>query len=309
MNNSTRHFSAFKGEICEHLKLKAGNIFIDLTLGDGGHTQEALEAGCKVVSFDIDPESITRSSNFLKDIAIPEILDEQSNPTILFKQSNWVIINSNFINFLSELKKHGQNTADAILVDLGPSQNQILSEERGFSFNSNSMLDMRIDPTLSVTAKDLVNVLNEGELRELFELSDETYAKPIARAIVNFRRTSPLTTCKQLASLIQGVKRTSAGKIHPATKVFMSLRMAVNSERENIKDLLRVIPDALKPDGIAGVITFHSTEDRVVKDSIKELINDNLVFAINKKPIEPSIEELKNSNRTRSAKLRLIKKC
>ncbi|OGD83649.1 16S rRNA (cytosine(1402)-N(4))-methyltransferase [Candidatus Collierbacteria bacterium RIFOXYD1_FULL_40_9] len=306
---SNRHYSAFKGEITKHLSLKSGDLFVDLTLGDGGHTQEALEAGCKVISFDVDPQSIERATFFLKDIAKPQLLTSDSKPDTLFKNSNWVIINTNFINFLSEINKHSIKAVNKILVDLGPSQNQVLNENRGFSFNSNALLDMRIDPTLSVTAKDLINVLNEGELRELFLLADETYAKPLAKSIVNFRKTAPITTCKQLATLISSVKHSAVGKIHPATKVFMSLRMAVNSERENIKQLLQLIPQALAADGVAGIITFHSTEDRVVKESIKDLTQKNLVFAINKKPIEPSIEELKNSMRTRSAKLRLIKKC
>lgn len=305
-----RHFSAFKGELSKHFNLQKDSLFIDLTLGDGGHTQEALEAGCKVISFDVDPESIERSTYFLKDIATPLLLTGESNPNIdQIKNHKWTIINTNFVNFARVLKKHGIESVNSILVDLGPSQNQILSEDRGFSFNSSSQLDMRIDPSLSVTAKDLVNVLNEGELKELFLLSDETYAKPIARAIVNFRKTAPIITCKQLADIVARVKHTTVGKIHPATKVFMSLRMAVNSERENIKDLLKTIPGMLNKNGIAGIITFHSTEDRAVKESIKELEKENIVFAINKKPIEPSIDELKTSMRTRSAKLRLIKKC
>lgn len=309
IKNNDRHFSAFKGKICEYLELKKGDIFVDLTLGDGGHTQEALEVGCKVVSFDVDPESIERSVEFLKHVTNPQILTEESLPAKLFTNTNWVIIKTNFINFSRELKKHGIESAQSILVDLGPSQNQVLSDERGFSFNSDSLLDMRIDPTLAVTAKDLVNVLNEGELRELFSLGDESYAKPIARAIVNTRKKGPITTCKQLSEIVLQVKRSGVAKIHPATKVFMCLRMAVNSERDNIKTLIETIPESLSTNGIAGIITFHSTEDRIVKESIKKLVENNLVFAINKKPIEPSIDELKNSMRTRSAKLRLIKKC
>ncbi len=304
-----RHFSAFKGELSKHFNLQKDILFVDLTLGDGGHTQEALEAGCKVISFDVDPESIKRSTEFLKDVATPQVLTEESTSTKLFANGNWVIINTNFINFFQELKKHGIESVQNILVDLGPSQNQVLSEDRGFSFNSDSLLDMRIDPTLAVTAKDLVNVLNEGELKELFLLGDETYAKPIARAIVSARKSGSITTCKQLSEIISRVKHTGLSKIHPATKVFMCLRMAVNSERDNIKSLLETIPESLSTDGIAGIITFHSTEDRVVKESIKDLVDKNLVFAINKKPIEPSIAELKTSMRTRSAKLRLIKKC
>lgn len=305
--NNTRHYSAYRGELGKYFNLQSGKIFLDLTLGDGGHTEEALIAGCKVISFDIDQESINRSISFLKNIAKPIVIDSDDQRNNL-ENFRWIIFKTNFVNAKKTLVQHEIGNVDNIMIDLGPSQNQVLTEDRGFSFNSTAMLDMRIDPALSVTAKDLINVLNEGELRQLFELADESYAKPIARVIATLRKEKPITTCSQLSEIIVRIKGKKTIGIHPATKVFMALRMAVNSERENIKEIINQIPDLLNKDGIAGVISFHSGEDKVVKECFKKLIEEKKVFAINKKPITPNAEELAVSNRTRSAKLRLIKK-
>lgn len=309
-NISERHYSAFGGEINKYFDLTPGKTFLDLTLGDGGHTEQALRSGCKVFSFDVDPQSIQRSVNYLSGLTKPLILTKQNQvDKKLLSNYQWIILEDNFINFASRLSAYGIEQVDNILIDLGPSQNQILNNERGFSFDSDAMLDMRIDPTLAVTAKDLVNGLNEGELRELFLLVDEGYAKPIARIICKLRQNEEITTCKQLASIVSKIKRVDFSHTHPATKVFMALRMAVNSERENIRQVINQIPNYLSHGGIAGIITFHSGEDKLVKELFADLINTNTVIAINKKPIEPSEDELKISKRTRSAKLRLIKKC
>ncbi len=304
-----RHYSAYKDELTNLYSFKKGFRFLDLTLGDGGHTEEALVAGCQVVSFDIDEESISRASNFLKKVATPLIIEDYQGFNDQIDSSiNWIIVKTNFINAREAINKLNLQKFDGIMVDLGPSQYQVLSDERGFSFNSESELDMRLNKELGVTAKDLINALNEGELRDMFELGDEPFGKVIARVIVAQRKIKPITTGKQLADIISRVKHKVHSAIHPATQVFMTLRMVVNLERENIKLLIPSLPDLLNKDGIAGIITFHSVEDRLVKDEIEDLEQKNIVSVINKKPIEPSIEELKISKRTRSAKLRLIKK-
>ncbi len=195
------------------------------------------------------------------------------------------------------------------MADLGPSQYQVLSEGRGFSFSTDEQLDMRLDRSLGVTAADLLIVLNEGELAELFMMADEPFAKPIARIIAKQRQISPITTTKQLADIITRVKKfRSEGHIHPATKIFMALRMAVNLERENIRLLLPQVTDLLKTGGTVGIISFHSGEDKMIKDFIVQSEDAGILSAINKKPIEPSTKELQISQRTRSAKLRLAKK-
>jgi 16S rRNA (cytosine1402-N4)-methyltransferase len=303
-----RHYSAFRGEITKLFELKSGKIFLDLTLGDGGHTEEALDAGCQVISFDVDSEAIERAIHFVGTKYNPIVIEGSGLPGSISSDFKWLIIHSNFTNVSDIFSKLNLPKLDGIMVDLGPSQYQVLSNERGFSFLSDQPLDMRLDKNLGVTAKDLVNALNEGELANLFLMADESWAKPIAKAIVKERSQRPIETTKQLASLISSVKRGNQGRIHPATQVFMALRMAVNLEREVIETLLPQTPNLLSKDGILGVISFHSGEDRLVKDFVKTMEDENILSAINKKPIEPTTIELQISQRTRSAKLRLARK-
>ena len=305
MTNTPRHFSAFRGEIAKLFELTPGKVFYDLTLGDGGHTQEALEAGCRVISFDVDPEAVVRATSFITNLT-PEIVTSQTNE--IDPDFKWLIINDNFVKITEYVNKLKLPLADGIMVDLGPSQFQVLSPERGFSFLSEEPLDMRLTKDLGVTAADLINALNEGELASLLQLGDEPFARPLARAIVKVRQQSRITTTKQLSDLILRVKGSRQGKVHPATKTFMALRMAVNLEREVIQELLPQLPPLLNPEGIVGVISFHSGEDKLVKDFMKDSVENNLLSAINKKPLTPSQEELKISTRTRSAKLRLARK-
>jgi 16S rRNA (cytosine1402-N4)-methyltransferase len=194
------------------------------------------------------------------------------------------------------------------MVDLGPSQFQVLSPERGFSFNTDEPLDMRLTKELGVTAADLLAVLNEGELAQLFTLGDEPFAKPLARIIAKQRLIAPIKTTKQLSDIVSKVKRGRGGKIHPATQVFMALRMAVNLERENINLLLPQLLPLLKKDGCMGIISFHEGEDRLIKYFIESEEEKGSLSAINEKPIVPSTSELLISKRTRSAKLRIAKK-
>lgn len=286
-----RHNPAYSGLIAKLFKLKQGDLFLDLTLGDGGHTQEALEAGAMVVSLDIDPESIERAKEFVpKDLA-----------------KNWTIINSNMIDVTESLNKLGTNNFNAIIIDLGPSQYQMLSPSRGFSFLSQDTLDMRLDKNLGVTAKDLLAALGHKELEQIFALSDEPRARQIAKAIVAQRKISPISTGKELASLVTKIKGTYK-KTHPATQVFLALRMAVNLEREVILKTLPQLPSLLKTDGILGVISFHSGEDKLVKQFGKQQEEKQTLSVIYKKPLKPTAEEINNNPRVRSALLRLFKK-
>jgi 16S rRNA (cytosine1402-N4)-methyltransferase len=277
-------------------------------LGDGGHTEEALKLGCQVVSFDIDPESIARSTKFLSGEFSPLIINDYETYTKkISADTKWIIVKTNFVNVSEALRKLEIANFDGIMVDLGPSQYQILSYDRGFSFDSDSDLDMRLDKNLGVTAKDLLNALNEGELRMLLEMGDETFARIIARVIVSQRQKSPITTGKQLAELVNRVKRVK-GKTNAATQTFMALRMAVNLERENISVLIPQLSELLNPNGIIGIISFHSGEDKIVKNLFQELEIQKKISVITPKPLLPSSQELQISNRTRSAKLRLAQK-
>lgn len=307
-NTIERHFPAFKGELKKLYGFKPGFLFLDLTLGDGGHTEEALKAGCRVVSFDIDPEAIGRATGYLRNYS-PVIIDCEDPKAIIPQDFTWIVIKSNFIKVSEVCHSLSLAGFDGVMADLGPSQFQVLSEGRGFSFSVDEPLDMRMNRSLGVTAADLLTVLNEGELVELFSLADEAFAKPIARIIAKQRQISPIVTTKQLSDLIIRIKKfRTEGRIHPATKVFMALRMAVNLERENIRLVLPQLAELLKKGGVVGIISFHSGEDKMVKDFISDSEEKGILSAINKKPIEPSIQELSISQRTRSAKLRLAKK-
>lgn len=304
-----RHYSAFKGELKTLYGFKPGFVFLDLTLGDGGHTEEALEAGCRVISFDVDPSAIERAIGFVSPKFTPLVINPDNFTGKIPSDFTWIIIESNFIR-LSDIALHlSFPKFDGIMADLGPSQFQVLSPGRGFSFSADEPLDMRLDKNLGVTASDLLAVLNEGELEDLFAIADEPFAKPLARIIVKQRQVSPITSTKQLADLVSRVKKFhTPGRTHPATQVFMALRMVVNLERENIRELLSQLPNLLKKDGLLGIISFHSGEDKLIKDFISDMEAKNILSAINKKPIEPSDRELQISQRTRSAKLRLAKK-
>src|SRR3989344_8573577 len=197
-----RHNPAFKGKIKNSFAIKQGSTFLDLTLGDGGHSQEALEAGANVVSLDVDPESINRAKQFVGEKYLTA--------------GKWIIENLNF-NRINEIASK-YPLFDAALADLGTSQYHLEKIERGFSFESDAPLDMRLDPTLGVTAADLLTVLGEKEIKELLEIVDEGLAWKIAKVIVNSRKITPIKTTTQLRNLVLQVKPKTPGKSHPATK-------------------------------------------------------------------------------------------
>lgn len=309
MNNTIeRHFSAFKGELTKLYGFKKDYLFLDLTLGDGGHTEEALKAGCRVVSFDIDIEAIKRAVSFVPAEYSPLVFESDNIDKPAPNDFSWIIVRGNFTKVGEIVKSLKLPLFDGIMVDLGPSQFQVLSPDRGFSFATDEPLDMRLSKDFGVTAADLLNVLNEGELVELFTIADEPFAKPLARIIVKQRSITPIKTTKQLADLVARVKKGRTSKIHPATQVFMALRMAVNLERENIKLLLPQLTDLVKKGGQIGIISFHSGEDKLIKEYIVSEEEKGNLRAINEKPIVPSQSELLISQRTRSAKLRIAKK-
>jgi len=221
-------------------------------------------------------------------------------------------VQGNFVDLEKIAKDKGFDKVDGILFDLGVSSHQLGTEERGFSFRSNAKLDMRMDPSLQVTAADLVNGLNSGELYELFtKFSQEKLARPIARAIVLARNVNPIVTGVQLAKIIEPIYKKhyrGKSKIHPATKVFQALRIAINDELNNLKRGLFQAIELLKPDGRLIVISFHESEDRIVKEFFKQKAKEEILEILTKKPIGPSEKEIADNPRSRSAKLRSAKK-
>ncbi|MBI1872223.1 16S rRNA (cytosine(1402)-N(4))-methyltransferase RsmH [Candidatus Collierbacteria bacterium] len=305
--STARHNPAFTSQIADLFHLKKGDLFLDLTLGDGGHTQEALEAGAKVVSIDVDLDAINRATNFVPDNYKPIIIRPEMDAK-LPDEFTWLIIHTNFKDIGKIKEKFNLPLFDAVLADLGTSQYQLSVAERGFSFKEEGLLDMRLDNRLSLTAADLVNALSEKELEELLHLVDEYQARTIAKAIVKERKIEPITSTTKLAKLIVSVKKGGKGKIHPATKTFMALRMAVNLEREALQTMLTELPALMKKGATVGIISFHSGEDRLVKRFFKEQAKTRVFQVINVKPIRPSQYELQNNPKVRSAKLRLAEK-
>jgi len=293
MSLTPRHQPAFKNTIIDYLSIKPESIFLDCTLGDGSHTEAALKIGAKVISLDLDQDSIDRARQFISDKL----------------QNNWFVFRENFANVANLFEKEKLPQPDAILFDLGTSQAQLAVAGKGFSFQIDGPLDMRLDNRLQVTATDLVNALSENELTRLFrELGDELYAKKIAVGIITTRQIKKIETTKELADLVAKIKKTRQ-KIHPATKIFQALRMAVNLERESLSIALPASFKLLKPKGKLAIISFHSGEDRIVKYFFRSLAKEGKAVLLNQKPIKPNLNELQINSKIRSAKLRLaIKK-
>lgn len=299
-----QHQPVLLKEALEYLQVKPGAIYLDATLGDGGHTQAILEKGASVIAIDQDPQALERASARLQS-ACPDInikLDVKL-PVTQVEAKTCLLIRSNFAN----LDQLINLPIDGILFDLGVSTLQILMPQRGFTFQSEGPLDMRMDPDLGVTAADLLMTLSQKELtRLLLELGDETFAAKIARRIVKVRQRTPIVTTTQLADLVARIK--PHGKIHPATKTFQALRMAVNQERYSLTQALPQALRLLKKQGRLVIISFHSGEDRLVKHFLKEQAESNNLEILTSKPVKPTVLEINQNHKARSAKLRAAAK-
>lgn len=287
MNNY--HQPVLVHEILDALGVREGGRYIDATLGDGGHAKAIVQRGGIVLGIDQDPEAIERARKRLQ----IEVGREQVK-----------MANTNFEHLSEIAQKEGFNPVDGILFDLGMSSYQLASG-RGFSFQSNEPLDMRMDPSRSVTAADLINALGRKELSDLFmKYGHESHAVRIASSIIGARQISPIKTTRQLAELIERISPRK-GKLHPATKVFMSLRMAVNDELDVLQNALPQAAMLLIEGGRLGVISFHEGEDRIVKTFFRTY---GELEEISESPIGPSLEEIQHNPRSRSARLRVAQK-
>ena len=267
-------------------------LVLDATLGDGGHSIEILKREGKVVAIDVDPQALARAHQRFEDLGI--------------NKERYKLVLGNFRN-LNSLTKTSLEF-DGVLFDLGVSSLQLDSPLRGFSFSKSGPLDMRMDPALGVKALDLVNGLNKGELNELFiKLGEEKHSRKLADAVVFARGVGKIETTLQLADIIEKTVGRK-GKIHPATKVFQALRMAVNDEPGALEEALPQGFGKLKGGGKILIISFHSLEDRIVKNTFKKWEEEGLGKIETDKPIVPNPEEVFENPRSRSAKLRIFKK-
>lgn len=289
MNNY--HVSVLLQDVLDYLKPHSGGVYIDATLGGGGHTAAILNAGGKVLAIDQDQDAIDFVRNQLK-----------------INHSELTIVRGNFADIGRIAQKHGFDQVDGVLFDLGISSHHVDEATRGFSFLKDGPLDMRMDQQAHVTAADLVNGLTERELVELFtNYGEEPFARRIAKAIVEKRIEQPILRTTELAELIRKVI-SGHSAIHPATKVFQALRIAVNDELHRVDSALAQAYELLKPGGRLLVISFHSLEDRIVKQTFSMYEQTGIGKLLVKKPIIPSIGEQEENNRSRSAKLRILEK-
>lgn len=271
--------------------LRPLSTFLDGTFGRGGHTAAILEnfPSARVWALDQDQQSISEGEEKFK----TQIQDGRLN-----------LIKSNFLNFKTSI---GEKKFDGILLDLGVSSPQLDVAERGFSFYHDGPLDMRMDRSQKITAADIVNGWTEEELLDLFrELGEVRNPNRVVKAIVHDRKTSPFTTTRQLASMMERVCHWQKRGFHPATQYFMALRLQVNQELSVLSEALPNLMKALEYQGRIVVITFHSLEDRIVKNIFKT--NQEIGKPVNKKVIKPTRDEMKVNPRSRSAKLRAFER-
>lgn len=289
------HTPVLATETIDSLNIKENGIYIDATLGHGGHTLEILKKGGIVYGFDQDPINLKTATN--------RIISQGFG-------SKFFPIHANFINIESIVNQKINQKIDGLIADLGLSQSQQIGQGRGFSFNDEQSLDMRLDPeNQELTAENIINTCDYDELFEIFsKLAQEQYAKPLILKIIRERQKSPITSGSRLADIIREYYKNNhlKSKIDPSTKIFLALRIYVNDELTNLKKILYQSLKIIKKGGIVSIITFHSGEDRIVKQFVKDYSNQKVIIE-NKKPTKASFTEIKNNPLSRSATLRSYK--
>ena len=288
-----RHVPVLLNESISFLRVRPDGTYVDCTLGFGGHAEaiyRQLGPSGRLVGFDRDPEAMELAKGRLQ--RIREELGSEA-PQLTF-------IGEAFSSITSHLDS---GTADGILADFGASSMQFDEARRGFSFQADGPLDMRMDTRSGPTAEQVVNEMSERELADLiYENGEERRSRTVARAIVRGR---PITTTRQLARIVaSAVPPMKNSPIHPATRTFQALRIYVNRELEEIRALLEAAPKLLKPSGRLVVISFHSLEDRIAKDSLRLGASEGIWNILTKKPVTAGEEETDRNPRSRSAKLR-----
>jgi 16S rRNA (cytosine1402-N4)-methyltransferase len=307
----TRHIPVMLNEVLDLLNCRPGGIFVDATVGLGGHSLSILEKiqpGGFLLGIDRDKESL-----------------EKASARLAAYSDSHRLLHENYKNLPLILNNLAIGPVDGILLDMGVSSYQLTSPERGFSFRSDEMLDMRMDRTQQWTAADLVNTLPEEELADIiYRYGEERRSRRIAASIVLERSKTPITRCAQLANIVSRAYRSRRrDSIHPATKTFQALRIAVNEELEGLEELIADASGFLKPGGRLTVISFHSLEDRIVKKTFRRLAGQCVCDAppelcrcqrqasvriLTSRPVTPGQEELMINPRSRSARLRALEK-
>ena len=318
----SQHIPVMLEEVLKYLQPKSGGLYIDGTLGGGGHTSAILERSApngRVLGIDTDEQALQRVR-----ARLPEFVEN----------GRLVLAHGNFADMSSIAQENGFSSVQGVLLDLGFSSDQMDDPQRGFSFGADGPLDMRLDQTLETSAADLVNGASEQELADIFwKYGEEKRSRQIARRIVRNREQGAITRTAQLARIAAAGVPFKAGTIHPATRVFQALRIAVNQELERLETVLPQIEDLLaipneqarhdgdeQSGGRMAIIAFHSLEDRIVKEFMRREATDCIcpphvpvcicghkarLHILTSKPITPGIQEIEYNPRARSAKLRV----
>jgi 16S rRNA (cytosine1402-N4)-methyltransferase len=303
------HVPVLLKEAIDFLNVRRGGTYIDATVGLGGHSYEIakrLGAPGHLIGLDKDPAALEIAREKLVDSRSSIVVGQDSSAGVSPATSDWPTITLLHRSFAEIANDQRPATIDGILADIGVSSLQLSNAARGFSFQADGPLDMRMDPHSERTAEQVVNHLDERELADvIYEFGEERRSRRIARAIV---RSRPIRSTRQLAEIISAAARpmnSESRRIHPATRTFQALRIFVNRELDDLRALLEAAPRILKPGGRVVVISFHSLEDRIVKDAFRESsIKDKYFRVLTKKPVTASEEESARNPRARSAKLR-----
>ncbi len=311
MSNEPKHISVLLEECIENLNIKPDGIYVDGTLGLGGHSEQILKrlTTGRLIGIDRDESAIRRTGERLKAYS-----------------DKMTLVHGNFCDVAQILDELGIDAVDGMLFDLGVSSPQLDESERGFSYMNDAPLDMRMDNTSSLTAWNVVNDWDEAELvRILRDFGEERYARRIASRIAERRTAKPIETTLELVDIIRSAMPAAAlrEKQHPAKRSFQAVRIAVNDELGAVDQMMKTAPDKLKPHGRLCVISFHSLEDRIVKTGIAARENGctcpreapicvcgfkQTLKSVHRKPIVPGEDELNENPRARSAKLRVAEK-
>ena len=271
------------------LRPEQDGIYVDATIGPGGHAEGILQCAgnCTLIGIDRDDKAIERAKERLKNYR------------------NVHLIRNSFSNIKAAVNSLGYDRVNGILLDLGVSALHLKSEGRGFSFLKDEALDMRMDQRQSLTAEDVINRYPEKDLATvIWQYGEERFSRKIAKAIVNTRRRKSIESCRELADIIEKVI-WRRGRIHPATRTFQAMRIEVNKELEELPAAIDAGAGLLATGGRFSVISYHSLEDRIVKNAFKKLAKDGLFNIITKKPLVPVREEQQSNPSSRSAKLRV----
>ena len=283
------HIPVLIDEALEYLCIKKGEIIIDCTVGEGGHSIEFLKR--------VGPEG------YLVGVDLDSSVLKKAEERLSTVSTNFKLFRGNFKDISNIIIEIGLGKVDKVFADLGMSSFQLSEGDFGFSFKEDGPLDMRMDKYVKLTAEDVINKFSEKEIASiLWEYGEERFSKLIAKKIVEIRKVRKINTTFELADIIVRIYPVHHRKIHPATKTFQALRIYVNDELNNLKLMLDKAPEILKVGGRIAVISYHSLEDRIIKNAFK---SDQRLRVINKKVVKPGPVELKANRRARSAKMRV----